>query len=164
MITLSPQVTITAETDWDRIKHDVLRIEEECFDQELRYSEEDYLEGLQKQNAEFLTLRIDGVIEGFIYSGPIHSLDYLSFDPHYSRNDTLYINDIAVSTRCRNHGHATTMLRHLIAGTEYPRYSAHAISNASRRVFTKAGFHENSIYENWMGGRSAAYMVFEKEK
>lgn len=158
---MSSRTAISSLTSWNEIRDDILRIERECFDDQLQYSESEFIEDITGNDARFLVLHVGDRIEGFVNAAPLHRLDYLSFDERFGHEDTLYIIDVAVSRAFRNRGYGSLMLAHLVSGGEFRRYTAHAMGDASRALFLRAGFREAGEFVNWMGGRPATYMVIE---
>lgn len=160
VISTAPDLEVVRE--WPGIRDDILRIERDCYEESLRYSEEEFLEDLNDNDARFLVLRSGGRIEGFISAAPLHRLDYCSFDAHIGMEDTLYIIGIAVAPAFRKRGYAACMLSYLITGNDFSRYSAHAVGNASKQLFVGSGFRDEGAFPGWMGGHDAAYMVRER--
>ncbi len=155
-------ISIKKENHWTSIKSSILSIERESFPEELQFSEEDFQENLDKRGSILLMVSIGKAIAGFLHALPVEELDYLEFDGHCGKNDTLYIVDIAVKPEFRNRGLGTLLLMHLTKSANYSRFTAHAVSSSSKQIFTKAGFDPGDIFEDWIGGRSAVYMACRK--
>ncbi|HPQ52186.1 MAG TPA: GNAT family N-acetyltransferase [Spirochaetota bacterium] len=160
IVSADPDLEIVSE--WDSIREEILRIERVCYEESLRYSEDEFLEDLRDNGAQFLVLRAGGCIEAFISAAPLHRLDYCAFDQHSVMKDTLYIVSIAVAPAYRNRGYASTMLSQLMTVSRYSRFSAHAIGPASRSMFLSSGFREDENFPGWMGGHDAVYMVRDR--
>lgn len=160
IISANPDIEVVQE--WNRIREDILRIEHACYEESLRYSEEEFLEDLHDNGASFFVLRAGGRIRGFVNVAPLHRLDYCAFDPHFLLEDTLYVVGIAVEPEYRNRGYASLMLLHLMEMNGYSRFSAHAVGSVSKSMFIGSGFRQEGIFPCWMGGHDAAYLVREK--
>jgi ribosomal protein S18 acetylase RimI-like enzyme len=160
IISAVPDIEVVQK--WNGIRKDILRIEHACYEESLRYSEEEFLEDLHDNDARFFVLRAGGRIQGCGNVAPLHRLDYCAFDPHFLLEDTLYVVGIAVAPEYRNRGYASLMLLQVMERGGYSRFSAHAVGSVSKSMFIGSGFREEGMFPGWMGGHDAVYLVREK--
>jgi|GEM_PF-4963273 len=159
---MTPEFKQINNTSLDEVWSRILSIEEECFPEDLRFSEEELLDNCGNSESILITVSDNGDIAGFCNVRPAHTLDYLDFETIEERKDTLYVVDIAVRKKYQNRGLGTLMLKYLMESTAAKRYSAHVVSSSSQSMFKKAGFTDAGTFEKWMGEHSSIYMTCGK--
>lgn len=152
-------LVFTLEPAWHDISDQVMRLEEEIFEQELRFTPEEFAEDFLCKGSCFIMARFHEKPVGYLHAIPLDELDYLSFDSEYGLGTTIYIENVAILQEFRGHDIAGAMFWMLRDITSFRRFTAHAVNDISIKFFRKMGFQDSLNFPNWMNGRDALYMI-----
>ncbi len=112
--------------DWEKIKDEIIKIEESSFEPEVRQDEDDIGETFTYEDSICLIAKNEEDIVGYIMGAPADFYEYLD-----EGNDTLYIESLAVLPKYRRRGIGTELKKKFIEEAKkrgYRRIVSHATS------------------------------------
>lgn len=160
---------IVAPEEWDEIKSDVMEIEFIDFSpSDLNEDEEEMSEiFLNPISMSYIIKNSKGKIVAYLTAGPLEFFDYLDFirdDPHFGKNNTIYLSSFAVHPKHQGKGLGKKLIATLASESKmkgYTRLTGHFL-DLSKIIFQKMGGKIVKEYENWYDqGKHATYMAID---
>jgi len=150
--------------DWERIKDEIIKIENSAFESSVRQDEEDLRETFTYEKSICLVVidKSNRRIVAYTMGAPLKWYIFLKkFDKHHENYNTFYIESTAVLPGYQNKGIGKMLKRTLIEEVKkygYNRITTHATNEAIRRINKQFGFRDVKYFKRWVGRRDAWYM------
>ena len=157
------EVYLTEPKDWKKIKEHIMKIENSAFEEEVRQDEDDIESTFTDEKSICLIVKDkkSKKIVAYTMSSPLEDYEFLRFDPHYGKYDTLYIESTAVLPNYQGKGIGKLLKEVLIEEAKrrgYKRITTRATNEIIVHINEKYGFRKVKYFKEWVGNRDAWYM------
>jgi GNAT superfamily N-acetyltransferase len=153
-------ISRTSPSQWQDIKQGLLDVENEVFEDAIRYNETDFDSFLKDNTLNYLVWDGDRII-GYLMGCPIENDDSYSEDPHFGKNDTVHLESTAVLPAYHGKGLGQKLLLKFLEDAKIRGYNRAVMDATSEQMIglgLKHGFVKIKFYPEWQGERSCWYM------